>query len=154
MNWKDLLVGAIFNTDSDHCWWRYVYFFTSEKSEERHEELVFVRDTPTVFFKSGKTEVGLSQLRVANVGNLAAKEVKVVITFPHELIRDKKITLSSGDPTNYSVSEDSQKTLAFLVPALPPNETIQVSLLLASGDTPPPFIVVRSAVSLGQEAPS
>jgi hypothetical protein len=152
MRWKEILIGAISTLIVTIVGGIIVYVLTVQKPKEHNEKLVFAIESP-VTFQSEKTTMGLATIRVANQGDVAASDVKINIAFNSDLIKDKKVALSSGDTTGYRVSQDTPRLLSLVVPSLVPNETVQTTLLLATDIAIKPNVTVRSTKTLGEEAP-
>jgi hypothetical protein len=152
MRWKEILVGAISTLVVTIIGGVIVYVLTVQKPKEHNEKLVFSIESP-ITFQTEKTTMALATVRVANRGDLAASDVKINTAFAFDVIKDKKIVFSSGDPTGYTVAQDTARLVSLVVPSLAPNETVQITLLLTVDTSIKPNVTVRSTKTLGQEEP-
>ena len=148
MRWKEFLLGAVSSIVVTIV--AGLILYNLEKPKEKKDVLAYVLDEPTKF-NTEKTEIVLDALHVANLGNDAAKDVRITLEFQTEAIIDKKIVLSSGDPEGFKIVNDSSKLLNILVPSLLPSEQIHISLFLAPTNTLPPIVAVRSQDILGTQ---
>jgi hypothetical protein len=146
MRWKEFLLGAASSLVVTIV--AGLILYNLEKPKEKKEVLAYVLDEPTKF-DTEKTEIVLDALHVANLGNEAAKDVRITLEFQTEAIIDKKIVFSSGDPEGFKLVGDTRKLLNILVPSLLPGEQIHISLFLAATNTLPPIVAVRSQDTLG-----
>src|SRR3954469_19196251 len=78
MNWRDLTIGSIITLAVTVIGGLLVYFLTRPSSN--YEMIIYQIDQPATF-SSEKEQLTLSTVRIGNVGNGLANNVKITILF-------------------------------------------------------------------------
>jgi len=150
MKWRDIVIGSVATLVITIVSGIVIYYFTKEPPEVKDELLRYAIER-TGSFQSEQHAVGLTTVRLANLGDLAAHNVRIAIAFPSELITDRRINLSSGELGELIVVEDSPARLTLKLPTLLPDEILAVSFLLSSSVPTGPEVSVKSDRSMAKE---
>lgn len=147
MKWRDILIGALASLVVTVLGGVAVYYFTKEPDEKAAERLTYSLNQ-SAQFSGGAQDFAFSSLSVSNSGNVAAKDVAVVVTSKDAEIRDLAITASEG---LQEVSRDrSPKSLRVIYKTLLPKETVVLNIILTRPESVK--VDVRSTATLGEEA--
>lgn len=100
----------------------------------------------------GNSRIGMVAIKISNVGNKVAHEVKAVIVLPSEVeIREKQISMSSGLAGSFDEGAGNSRTLNLSIKNLAPGELLTVSMLVAGNASFRPVVDVKSADTVGSE---
>ncbi|EOX4790350.1 hypothetical protein J4H63_19600 [Vibrio alginolyticus] len=149
MRWKEMLVGALVTLAVTVIGGLVVYYTTQEDKVQKVETLTYQKDEQ-VSFHGKDNKVSIGTLKFANIGGLAAKNVKMQIQTEVTRFIDFNIASSSGAAFSSTESEDG-KAVTVVVPSLLPNEIITVTYLLDSKGSV--GVSMRSDETIGQLGP-
>jgi hypothetical protein len=149
MKWKDIIIGSIATLVVTILSGVAVYYFTKEPSKVQSEKLVYSVEQ-SGSFETASTKVALANVRVANIGNTAAKNVSINIHTRGETnITDSSVSISSGDQHSVKVEERTTDFVRLTVATLIPSEAVTVTLLFNSKPRELPEVQVKSDLTLG-----
>jgi tetratricopeptide (TPR) repeat protein len=143
MKWRDIIINAVVTLALTVASGVVVWLVT--RPEAIAEKLEYnVENVAT--FTADRTKINFITVKLSNSGTKAAHEVKLVITFNANIeIRERQISISSGNAANYSVKPIDNKAIEVTLPSLATNEAITVSLLAAGSNDAHPDVSARSA---------
>jgi len=150
MNWKDILIGAIASLIVTIIAGLAVYYITREPAKSKEENLIYNVE-PVSTFETENTKLAILNVRILNIGNAPATDVKVSIDLPTMIeIKDKSILVSSGKVSGLRIDTAAGHQLSFFLPSLIPDEKVLVSLLLSAKPLTEAAVLVKSNASLGK----
>ena len=153
MRLRDIIFGALMTLIVTIIGGVMVYYVTRESKQPSAEKLVYSVE-PIVGFETVSNKVAISNIRLANLGNLAARSVRISVEFPQAIkIIDKAVSASSGDVGGVTIDKSSEDKMLASTLTLLPDESISITLLLSAVPSDPPRVVVKSDSSLGNSGP-
>lgn len=144
MKWKDVLIGALVTLAITVIGGVIVYYVTKEPPSISTEKLIYSIEDPQNF-ATQSNEITIQTIRVGNLGNETAKNVKIAYSVATPcLISDTSISLSSGPAGDFTINKKSNTEQFINIEALTPDETITISLLLNGIPKKPITVGVKS----------
>jgi tetratricopeptide (TPR) repeat protein len=154
MNWRHTLISSAITLLVTLVAGLLVYYLTRQPPPLPPAEKIVYRVNTSATFGKDPEKITFLTIRVENIGNKAAHNVRIVDAFPNVYeIQNKQIEISSGVASNL-IDDFSQHKIDIVAPNLVPNEYISVSLLVKGPSGLTPSINVRSDDSVGTEAPT
>jgi len=155
MRWRDALVGAILSLVITVVGGIIVWIFTHEPKTILPSEKLRYTVSDVASFAPGGTKIDIVTIKVSNVGDKAAHEVRGAFVLPVGLeIKEKQIVMSSGPAGSFVEEPGNLETLNVFLPTLAPGESLTTSMLV-SGNAPFQVQVgVKSADSVASEGDS
>jgi hypothetical protein len=151
MKWRDVLIGALISIGVSVIGGLLLWFFTREPKIVEAEQLRY-RVDEVASFSPGPAKIGIVTIRVANVGNKAARDVRSVFVLPEGVdIKAKQIAMSSGPAGVFVEGPESPRTLNLTMPTLAPTETVTASLLVQGVGNFTPEVGLRSDDTVGTQ---
>ena len=149
-NWKDIAIGAASTLAVTVISGIVIYYLTKEPPAKGAAERLVYEIQRTGEFQSATTKVAPQTIRVANLGDAAATQVRAVIEYPPGVeVVDKVASMSSGPAGVFSTSAPSAQLLEFVAGSLTPGESLTVSVVLNQGVQTLPKVGVKSDRSIG-----
>lgn len=128
MRWKELLIGGAITLTVTVIGGLLVYFFTSEKSESKIENLTYQLDKQ-VSFEGNDNLLSIGSLKFSNIGNEPAKTVVAEFNANSAEVIEFNIQSEGGAEILKSISED-KKSVKIRIKSLLPNEIVSATYLL------------------------
>jgi hypothetical protein len=154
MKWKSVLLGAIATLVVTILAGVAVYFLTKEPPDPPPLENLRYYVDPPVVFETAETTLALVSLRVANLGNLAAANVRIATEFEStSTILDAEIGLSSAPAATYATDTPGSSQFTVSLPVLAPDESVAITFLLDRAPDDDPTIGVKSDSTVGSFGP-
>jgi hypothetical protein len=151
MKWRDVIIGALVSITASVIAGVLVWVFTREAKIAEVEQLHY-RVDEVASFSPGPGKIGIVTIKVSNVGNKAARDVRSVFVLPEGVeIREKQIAMSSGPAGVFVESSESPRKLNLTMPTLAPTETVTTSLLVQGLGKFTPEVGLRSDDTVGTE---
>ncbi len=144
-----MLVGALVTLAVTVIGGLIVYYTTQDDKVQKVETLTYQKDEQ-VSFHGKDNKISIGTLKFANIGGLAAKNVKMQIRAEITRFVDFNIASSNGAAFSSNTSEDG-KEVTVVVPSLLPNEIITVTYLLDSKGSVE--VSMRSDETIGKLGP-
>ncbi|WP_316214654.1 MULTISPECIES: hypothetical protein [unclassified Bradyrhizobium] len=152
MNWRDLMVGALISVTVAIVAGIFVWWLTREPRAEPQFEQLRYSIAEVASFSPGEARLGIVTIKVSNIGNKAAHDVRGIFLLPEGAeIKAKQISMSSGPAGLYSEGTTDSRTLNLSLPTLAPTESLTVSLLVQGTGALKASGGLRSADSVGTE---
>lgn len=153
-SWRGALVGALITIVVTVVSGVAVYFITREKPAAPPHENVIYTVEHSATFEGGNGGITFLTLNVQNIGDKAARHVRVAVPFgkPWQL-RDRRIDVSSGAAALYQDKSDGNQ-IYILFDSVVPNEKLKISALLNGPGSIQPHIFIQSDDSIGIPAPA
>lgn len=146
MKWRDILIGAFASLLVTIIGGVIVFYATKEPDQNKTEKLSYLIDQ-TAQFTGGSHNVAFSSLTLTNLGDVAAKNVTVSISFATATLKDLAVNASLG--MKELSRERTSNSLRIVYDNLLPHDKVTINLLLSSAEKP--TVSVRSNATLGEE---
>jgi hypothetical protein len=150
VSWKDAVIGSVSTLVVTVVAGVLIYYFTKEPPPKAAAERVVYEIQRAGEFQSTTTKLALQTIRVGNLGDAPASQVRTVIEYPSGIsVVDKLASLSSGPAGVLSIVSPTPQVLQLSVDSLTPGETLTLSVVLDQGVQALPKVSVKSDRSLG-----
>ena len=152
-NWKDIAIGSTATLVVTVVAGIVIYYVTKEPPPKPRSEHLTYEIQHSGEFQSQNMRVALQSIRIVNMGDLAANQIKALIEYPPTVhVVDRAATLSSGPIGFFTLTSTSSNRLDVDIPSLAPSEAITISVVLDQSSRLLPEVFVRSQNSIGKKA--
>src|ERR1700730_5237876 len=153
MNWRQLIISSIVTLIVTILGGAAVYWLTRESVPRSvAAPKLYYESSPPAAFITETTKTTIYALKISNVGNKEAENVRLVVSFPKEAkIVEKKIEPSGGEAMEYEVSQPAPNSLTIQFPNINPLESCRASFLVQGGSDEPAKVSLRGKGVDGEE---
>ncbi len=151
MRWREVIVGAIVTLLVTIVGGISVWFLTREQAPKWDGEKLVYNVDALGDFDLSTGRLGIFTIKAANIGNRAARDVRLTVNFPKSVqIKEKKIDFSSGPAAQFDEISDKPNALGIYIKSFAPNEAVKILLILNGDSGFDPEIGIRSSETVAE----